>query len=265
MIARVPEFLRPVRTQGLVRLGEVLDGGYVVSRAAIEASDCLVSMGVSTNWEFEKAFLAERRTAGRDLVIHAYDHTVDAGRLDLYRLKQIARYCLSRDAKHLMHTRMAGGFRTFFDGSTATHFKQRVWRDDADGSASIETILARVPAGRSVFVKMDIEGAEYRILPDLARHAERIVGLVIEFHDLDILRSNFESLHAQLAESYHVTHVHVNNAGGLGPDQFANILEVTYEQKTLCSADTDAAVRYPLAGLDKPNCLDLPDFELEFV
>ena len=265
MVARVPEYLRPVRATGLVRLGDVLDGGYVLSEDALLAADCLVSMGVSTNWEFEKAFLAGRSASGRRLLIHAYDHTVDAGQLRLFRLKQLARYGLSRDPRYLRYWRMASGFRTFFDGRTATHFKQRVWRDDTQGSASIQTIMTRVPDHMQVFVKMDIEGAEYRVLADLAARSERMVGLVIEFHDLDILRPAFESLHERLAVDYEVSHVHVNNAGGLGPDGFPNILEITYEHKRLAGPKASQPARYPLPGVDKPNCLELPDFELQFV
>jgi hypothetical protein len=265
MVALIPEYLRPVRATGLMRLGDVLDGGYVLSERAVLESDCLLSMGVSANWEFEKAFLARRRAARRDLLIHAYDHSVDARHLRLYRAKQIARYCLSRDRKFLTNWKMAAGFQTFFDGKTATHFKQRVWRNDDAGSASVSTILSRIPAERQIFVKMDIEGAEYRILGDLARCADRVLGLVIEFHDLDILRPQFEALHTGLAANYDVTHVHVNNAGGLGPDGFPAILEITYERRLAAGGKPSQASRYPLVGVDRPNCLDLPDPELQFV
>lgn len=264
--AFLPSCLRPIRTSGLIRLGEILDGGYVVSEDALLASDFLVSMGLSTNWEFEKAFVERRKAAGRDSTIHAYDHSVDARLLRIYRLKAIARYGLSRDRKWLINWRMASGFQRFFDGKQAIHFKERVWReDDGAGSVGVKTIMSRIPVASRVFVKMDIEGAEYRIVADLAALSHRIVGLVIEFHDLDILRSNFDALHAQLALDYDVAHVHANNVGGLGPDGFPNILEITYERKGLGHTQASVPSDYPLHGVDKPNCLDLPDFRLEFV
>jgi hypothetical protein len=265
MIAVIPERLRPVRTTRLVRLGDVRDGGYVVSQDAIVATDTLVSMGVSTNWEFEKAFRTQRQAAGLSLQIHAYDHTIDARLLRTYMMKQLARYALSFDRDYLTRWRMASGFTEFFDGRTATHFKQRVWRNDDNGDASVETVMSRTAPDRRVFVKMDIEGGEYRVVADLARYADRIVGFVIEFHDLDILRSAFESHHARLEDFYDVVHIHANNVGGLGPEGLPNILEVTYERKGLAQREANLAARYPLPGVDKPNCMDLPDFELEFV
>jgi hypothetical protein len=266
MRARLPEYLRPVRASALLRLGEILDGGYVVSEDAILASDFLVSFGISTNWEFEKAFRERRKQLGRTLAIHAYDHTVDAPFLRVYRFKELARYCLSLRRCHIESWKMARGFDAFFDGTQATHFKEKVWSEDGLKSVAARTIMGRVPNGRHVFIKMDIEGSEYRVVGSLAGFSEQIVGLVIEFHDLDILRSNFESLHQRLAEHYDVVHVHANNVGGLGPDDFPNILEITYEHTSLGTSSVSAGDReYPLAGIDKPNCLDRPDFTLDFV
>jgi len=33
---------------------------------------------------------------------------------------------------------------------------------------------------------MDIEGGEYRILDNLIKHQDKICGIVIEFHDIDL-------------------------------------------------------------------------------
>ena len=52
---------------------------------------------------------------------------------------------------------------------------------------TIDDAFARLPANCQAFVKMDIEGSEYRVLDDLLKHWGNIVGLAIEFHDVDIL------------------------------------------------------------------------------
>jgi len=157
--ALIPNSLRPLRRSGLVRLGAVPDGGYVISEDALRASDFLVSMGVSTNWEFEKAFIAARHARASELLIHAYDHSVDARFMRVYRMKMLARYALTGDAKWLAQWRQAAHFNGFFNGVTATHFKQRVWSTGQDGSVDVKMIMARIPRDRRVFVKMDIEGA----------------------------------------------------------------------------------------------------------
>jgi hypothetical protein len=46
----------------------------------------------------------------------------------------------------------------------------------------------------TVFLKIDLEGSEYRILDDILMHQDKISGLVIEFHNVDLhkdLISNF--------------------------------------------------------------------------
>src|SRR5437867_2301696 len=108
--AKLPKCLRPVRPSRLMRIGEVRDGGYVLSRDVIDATDFLLSFGLSTNWEFEKEFVRQRCLLKKPLEIHAYDHTVDAASLRIYRLKQLARYMLSLDRKHIDNWKMAGHF-----------------------------------------------------------------------------------------------------------------------------------------------------------
>jgi len=88
---------------------------------------------------------------------------------------------------------------------------------------------------------------------------------VVEYHDLDIFSRNFEALHERLTEHYDVAHIHANNVGGLGPDGFPNILEVTYDHKSIVGDTFRSDNDYPLPQVDKPNALDLPDFRVRFV
>ena len=84
-----------------------------------------------------------------------------------------------------LHT-SADYFR-FFSGRRR-HYKERVWHNRDRGSTSVADAIQRGGAMRrlSSFAKIDIEGAEYRILPGVCDHAELFTGLVVEFHDTDI-------------------------------------------------------------------------------
>ena len=64
--------LQPIRCTDLSRLGSPHDGGYVVSVRALRRASTLVSLGLSVDWNFERAALA----LNPGLTIHAYDHTV---------------------------------------------------------------------------------------------------------------------------------------------------------------------------------------------
>jgi len=261
----LPESLRPVECGPLVRLGADRDGGYVIPERCIEAADVLLSFGLSANWEFEKALLARKRAAGRELAIHAYDHTVSARSLLVFRLKSLIHLAMRRDAAFWRAFRRAAGYSSFFNGTIATHFEEMVsWRDGYRES-SIAKILSRIGEEQKVFLSMDIEGSEYRVADDLIRASSRFVGMGVEFHDLDILRSRFFEIHSGLSKEFAVAHLHVNNVMGLGPDGFPNLLEITYIHRSLidsCSKFSDVSL--PMAGLDMANVESRPDFSISF-
>ena len=261
----LPRALQPVECGELVRLGAERDGGYVVPAAAIAATDVLLSFGLSANWEFEKAFLAARQALGRDLNIHAYDHTVDARRLRLYQLKSLVHFATTGRREYWNAARRARGYGSFFDGKRATHFKEMVARESGQGRAALETIVGRVDSGTRLFLSMDIEGDEFRIADVLPSFAQRFTGMGIEFHDLDLHWDRFLAIHASLSPYLAVAHVHINNVRGLGPSGLPILLVVTYVARSLIASDpAPAARRYPLPKLDQANAADLPDFQLEF-
>ena len=61
----------------------------------------------------------------------------------------------------------------------------------------------------NVFLKIDIEGSEYRILDQLIENQKKINGLVIEFHDCDL---HFDRIN-RFIQSFELdlVHIHVNN------------------------------------------------------
>jgi hypothetical protein len=116
----------------------------------------------------------------------------------------------------------------------------------------------------SIFLKMDIEGAEYRTLPQIVLDAALINGIVIEFHDCDLLWERFAEIMALLDVHYAIAHIHGNNyspliAGTLVP----RALEVTLVNRQLLDESTrTSSARYPIDGLDYPNNPSVPDYPL---
>jgi hypothetical protein len=96
----------------------------------------------------------------------------------------------------------------------------------------------------------------------------QINGIVIEFHDVDLLWPKFQGIMTDLSRQFVVTHIHGNNAGELFPN--ANIprsLEITLLKKDLISEperQSKEEVTYPIKGLDAPNMPGRPDFVLNF-
>lgn len=141
-------------------------------------------------------------------------------------------------------------YRAFF-GKEATQFKERIHDRQDRGSVDIPTVFARAGAG-SAFVKIDIEGAEYRILEDMVSHADRIRSLAIEFHEIGPLRLVFERTMEVVRHRFEIVHVHANNFTLPYRDGFPEALEITLARKDLVRGTRRRRV-LPLPELDRPN------------
>lgn len=53
----LPKTLKPKNKYELIRIGSKNDGGYLCTFNSVKQSATLISLGISTNWEFEKEFL----------------------------------------------------------------------------------------------------------------------------------------------------------------------------------------------------------------
>jgi len=250
----------PVACEPLARLGSANDGGYVVPLDAVKAANALLSFGLSHDWTFERDF--KRHNA--NVLIHCYDHTVSLRTAFEYSIGQLLRFVLQFRTRALRKTFTWIDYIFFFRGDKL-HFKQRIWRDNQDNSATVEDAFGRLPPECPVFVKIDIEGSEYRILDDLLRHSRNIVAIAIEFHDVDILSDRFNSLVEKIKHDFYIVHIHANNMGGTAPFHFPIAPEITFLNKRFFnSPPPPSRLRYPVPGLDQPNNPGLPEFTFEF-
>jgi hypothetical protein len=252
--------LRPVACEPLARLGGKNDGGYVVPLDAVEAAKALLSFGLSHNWTFERDFKRRNPAA----LVHCYDHTVSLLTALAYAAGQLLRAIVRLDAGHLRKAFTWVDYLHFFRADRV-HFKQRLWRDRQGNSVTVDDAFDRLPKGTPTFVKMDIEGSEYRVLDDLLRHAPDIVALAIEFHDVDIATGLFSSFVERIKRDFHIVHIHGNNLGGVAPFHFPIAPEITFLNKRFFnSAPRPSERTYPDPELDCPNHPGFPDFVFEF-
>ncbi len=253
--------LRPVACDSLVRIGNRHDGGYVVPLEAVKAAGALLSFGLSHDWSFERDFKKRNPSA----LVHCYDHTVSLRTALQYSVDQLLRFFVRFRPRSLWNALTWIDYIGFFRGDRI-HFRQRIWRDRQGDSATIEDVFARLPAGCQAFVKMDIEGGEYRVqMGDLLRHSTDIVAIAIEFHDVDILSELFNSLIEQIKQDFYIVHIHGNNLGGTTPDKFPIAPEITFLNKRFFSSvPAPSRLHYPVPGLDYPNHPRFPEFSFEF-
>jgi FkbM family methyltransferase len=255
--------LVPVVCGDLARIGAPNDGGYVVPLAVVRQVKYLISFGLSLDWTFEEDFVRHNR----GVIVHCYDHTVSARRIAIHSLKHLGKLPLGPSKQRRQESLRYLSYRMFFRGRIHHyHHRTRIWDSTEGDSATIHDVFAKLAPGGGVFLKMDIEGSEYRVLADLAAYASRIDAMVIEFHDIHLLAERFDAAIAQLRKEFHVVHVHGNNYRGLSPSGLPNVLEITFQNRRLFNGTPQASSRsYPVQGLDAPNNPARPDLELHFL
>jgi len=192
--------------KGLIRVGPNEDGGYVLPLPLLKSTDMLLGFGLSTDWRFEEEF---RGRSG--CKVECYDHTINPA---FWRRKVVTdsagflagpqRFTWSKFRYMLKYRE----YRRFFSRPEVIHHQLKVGYD-GDGSVSLKTILARITT-ESVFLKIDIEGWEYRIMEDLVNTPDNVLGFVMELHDIDLHRDRICAFIEKLG-SFSVVHLHANN------------------------------------------------------
>jgi len=253
-------FLAPYEVDSLIRVGRSHDGGYVIPEPCARAVDTLVSFGVSTDWSFEEHF---RRLNPR-IALQTYDHTVSE-RIFRRRFERgLVKLALGRLSPRELSARFAlwRAFRAFQVGG-AEHFEERICgRPERERDATLDKVFGRTESSH-VFLKIDIEGSEYGIIDDILRYADRIRGIVIEFHDTDKLREVFCHAVKTLQRCFEIVHVHGNNFGPVGRDDLPDVLEITFVEKGRAQGRAKRTT-LPIAALDSPNNPAHEDYEMRF-
>jgi hypothetical protein len=167
----LPKILEPFYCPNIIRLGKDHDGGYLVNKEDVLKSSRLLSFGVGDDTSFEEDFVKLN-----DCKIDAYDGTIE---------KQSEFFSNENRTLHFNNVGHKLGFK------------------------KVSNMLSETD--KDVFIKCDIEGAEYEILDELIIYSSKLSGIVIEFHDIHEyplfnLLSNFIA-----KTSLKLVHTHMNN------------------------------------------------------
>ena len=262
--------LRPIEINALIRIGRENDGGYILPKSIFNLCDGLLSYGINKDWSFEKDFLRENPKT----IVHCYDHTLNFFSLLVFTLKSFfltIMHSLLFDKRRCLNS--INGLYTILDyflffKKKLVHFKNRIWDSDVENSKTIKDSLSAIVSSnaKKIFVKMDIETTEYRVLDSLFQTKETVVGMVIEFHKLHKYGSEFNRIIDLALESYYIVHIHGNNYSKTFPENnFPTTVEITFMHKNFVKHPvTVSKKKYPVNGLDQPNRFSKPDHKLIF-
>ena len=242
MKAYLPNFFLFKPAIDLIRLGRDNDGGYLVCQSDIVNSDLLISFGIADDWSFEKDFKLKK-----DIEIYAYDASVNEKVFLKRFIKSLVKFYNPFLAIQSFNTLL--DYLRFFSEHKIHHIKKFVGlnsNNNIDFHCTLSKILDDIQY-ENIFLKIDVEGSEYRFLETLISNQSRISGLVIEMHDCDVHLKKIENfiMNFQL----NLVHIHANNHGEVRlEDGLPLCLELTFSK--YCKLGEKPIL---------PNTLDMPN------
>ncbi len=238
------KIFKPKKEYKLTRLGRNNDGGYLVGIQTVNESQYLISFGIKDDWTFEKDFIKKNHV--KTLCFDS-ENILDILKKNLkINLRRFYRLHIHKIFKNLV---------IFFDYYQFKKKTKIIQKTISTGD--LNQIISKIKSDK-IFLKIDIEGSEYSILEEIIQNQERIVGLVIEFHNIqknmDILTNFIKKFRLE------ITHIHPNNYSQLDENGDPKIIEMSFEKNPQILGDEKI---FPNA-LDMKNWKRGPEIEINF-
>ena len=249
----LPNKLKPDGLYKLIRVGKDNDGGYLVCENSLKNSNSLISFGISDDFSFEKHFQTIN-----NVDIYAYDPSVNLNFFLKRFLHSLIKLNFIFFYKQFLNWI---NFKIFFNKSKNKLFLKKIGKGGGTlyDYISIEDIIRQNDHNKKIFFKIDIEGSEYRILDDLIKFMDRIEGLAIEFHDVDI---NIEKILSFISKfNLKLIHIHANNWATYGLNNIPSCIELSFSKKPVL-LNKDLSLPH---DLDQKNNPDVDEINLNFL
>ena len=179
--AYLPSFFSFNQAKDLVRIGKQNDGGYLVSISDIKKTNILISFGIADDWSFESDFVKHN-----DIEVVAYDPSLNF----LFLLKKMIIKTI-KNPLNFNGIKKLFSYKNFFKGRRK-HIRKFIGLNTSNEMYSTFSQVMNKINNKKIFLKIDIEGSEYRFLDEIVANEKEITGIVIELHDCDIHLSQIE-------------------------------------------------------------------------
>lgn len=206
----LPKIFKPENEYDLIRLGQDNDGGYLIEKYSLSRAKSLVSFGLSYDWSFEKKFFSIKNCP-----IHCYDPTIKYSDIKKFSRKNIINLFKIKNlfnkkllTQNINNIFLYDDYKKFFSGKII-HYESSI--GIGRKKVNFSEIMNRIKLF-PIFLKIDIEGSEYRILNDILKYQDKITGLVIEFHNVDLHKGLISDFISKFSLS--LCHVHGQNPSG---------------------------------------------------
>ena len=206
----------------LIRVGSKYDGGYFVCPNSISNTDNLISIGIETNWEFEKQFVKINPNTN----VNCYDGQTSLKLIIKFFIIQI----LKTLAFDLNFSLLKRSILNFFEFNSLLKNKLNFIKKNI-GLKNGLTFNEIISNKKNIFLKIDIEGSEYRILHEILQNKNKITGLVIEFHDYDLNKIKVDNFIKNIGLEH--IHTNINEMGGISQENYPLVLEMTFSREPI--------------------------------
>lgn len=248
---------QPYEYANLVRRGSTNDGGYVLPSDI--TAQLLISLGLGDDWKFELD-LIEHKQVDRFIV---FDHSVTL--VNLLK-KFIKRHRNLKDFvfRALVLTRYLRDFVIF----KKPHIKKKITKygntENTEDISLTEIFKEFVTDSNSkVILKIDIEGSEFDIIEQIFELSNKIIVLIIEFHEILMNEDKFKISLELLKSKFLLIHTHANNFDEISDSELPNVCEFTFINQN-GHMESRKVSRLPRVGLDSPCNPGRPDKEMIF-
>jgi len=224
MNAFIPSFFKHKRPSDLVRVGRANDGGYTISEKDIIETSHLISLGMDDDWSFESGFKLIN-----EVPIFIYDRSISKR----FFLKRMIRSILRVEKQFILLKSIKTylSYISFFQDEVK-HIEKNVGLDLA-GSITMDNVFKETDSNK-IFLKIDIEGGEYRLLDSIIENQNRLTGMVMEFHDCDLHIALIENFLSKFSLS--LVNIHANNNGAIdNRTGIPHALELSFSSQAVAS------------------------------
>ena len=253
---------QPVSVDGLKRLGNDYDGGYVVHLPSLHDADYLLNYGVGYNVAFEKDFFKET-----GLPTLAFDPTLKSLSLVFGRLKDGGLIPFLRHAKNYL--------KWVFEERGLKNYKINFIEE---GIAATDTLEYKTLAyhfekyklsDKKIILKIDVEGSEYSIFNDQSVYKllPNAIQILLEIHLIEKNIENLIEIMQRIEKTHSLIHIHSNNHAGTFKYKGKNVpeaMEVTFLLNEYIPEQKPSDRAYPVKGLDQPCNRLKEDILLDF-
>ena len=245
----LPIEFKPKKNFSLIRLGRDNDGGYLIGFNSIKSAKTLISFGILDDCSFENDFKKNNPVG-----IFCFDLTNYKSYWIRRIYNDIGASIYNFNFSFLKTIKRYFEFKSFFKDKDNFLYKKNLIK----GSLK-EIIESTKIIQKPFFIKIDIEGSEYRLLNEIIFYQDHLTGLVIEFHDVDLHQEKILEFINNF--NLELTHIHPNNFGLKDDNGDPKVIEMTFEKIPLIKKGTNKLPN----ELDQPCDSKSKEIELNFL